>query len=171
MGALEPGRIFQTAFVVEDLDTAIESFSRDLNIGGWLQVGGKRPWPAVYRGNEVGLNVRVALGFSGDMMFELIQQTDEAPSVYREIGGFGLHHFAIAEAGLPATLARYAAEGLEPILTLDGAQGQAAYLDVRPRLPAMLELVQITPSFEAFIGMIRDLSRPCDKDGPFVQRL
>ena len=42
--------IFQTAFVVEDLDAAIEQFSSRLRVGPWTTVRNASPQGARYRG-------------------------------------------------------------------------------------------------------------------------
>ena len=42
--------IFQTAFVVEDLDVAIEQFSARLDVGPWTILRDVGPEGAVYRG-------------------------------------------------------------------------------------------------------------------------
>ena len=44
--------IFQTAFVVEDLDVAIEQFSTRFNVGPWTVLRDVDPEGALYRGER-----------------------------------------------------------------------------------------------------------------------
>ncbi|MFA5630067.1 MAG: VOC family protein [Porticoccaceae bacterium] len=171
---LMSGKIFQSAFVVENLEKSLDDFSRDLNIGAWLVVGGHKPWPVTYRGAQTGLNIKVALGFSGGMMYELIQQCDEAPSVYRGDDGKlakGFHHWAVAADDIDSAIRFYEERGYEAVMSIAGRQGLAVYFDARPQLPGIIELIQITPEFQSFVDGIYGLQRPLSQDGPYIQRL
>lgn len=171
---LAPGKIFQCAYVVPDLDNALDAFSRNLNIGGWLALGGRKPWPVNYLGNNVGLNISVALGFSGDTMYELIQQHDNAPSVYTGKSGvveYGFHHWAVATDDVETAVRGYESRGYPKLMSIEGRQGLALYYDARPELPGMIELIKITPEFQAFASMIHDLRQDVGADGPVIRRL
>ncbi len=88
--------IFQTAFVVEDLDAAIQHFSSRLYVGPWTILRDVDPRGAVYRGLPALATLHVAFGFGGHMTYELVQPVDDAPSVYRDViedRGYGFHHF------------------------------------------------------------------------------
>ena len=172
--SLVSGHIFQSAFVVDDLEKSIDDFSRDLNIGAWLVVGGRKPWPVTYRGEKTGLNITVALGFSGDTMYELIQQHDDAPSVYRRDDSslaVGFHHWAVAVDDIDSAIRHYEGRGYPSVMSIAGRQGLAVYFDARPHLPGIIELIQITPEFQAFVNGIHGLQRPMSRDGPYIQRL
>ena len=60
--------IFQTAFVVEDLDAAIEQFSARLRVGPWTTVRDVGPQGARYRGEPAQATLHVGFGFAGHMV-------------------------------------------------------------------------------------------------------
>ena len=87
----------QTCYVVDDLDQAL---------GGWIEAGAGPfftvdssiiPGERLYRGKVATDTFRVGLGFIGTTQLEIIQPTDEQPSIFREVMGTGvtgniLHH-------------------------------------------------------------------------------
>jgi hypothetical protein len=92
------------------------------------------------------------------MQVELIQQTDDLPSVYMEVvatRGYGLHHCGVATRNFDAELARYQALGYECVSSaVTMFETRAAYLDSRRDLPYMIELVELnTALVEAFEEM------------------
>lgn len=91
--------IIQVAYIVEDLQTAMSNFGSRLNLGPrFLFEHFEFQW-IKYPGASSDLDVTIALANSGHMMFEVIQQNDAQPSVYREIldrQGSGFHHWAVA---------------------------------------------------------------------------
>jgi len=74
--------IFQSGFIVEDIDVAIEQFSARLKIGPWTTIRDVGPHGATYRGEPAQAIVHVAFGFSGHLVYELIQQVNDVPSPY-----------------------------------------------------------------------------------------
>ncbi len=88
------GPIRQTAFIVDDLDAAMQR---------WLDETGAGPWfvfdvdveDATYRGERVRLRSRTALAQSGGQQIELIEPDLSVGSVYKEhldAGRAGVHH-------------------------------------------------------------------------------
>src|ERR1700693_6199140 len=72
--------IVQFAYVVADLERAMADYTARLNIGPWFVIGPFSPPEARYRGQPTKLNVTLAIGYSGHMQIELIQQHNDAPS-------------------------------------------------------------------------------------------
>ena len=93
------GRLIQTAFITDDIHASMRELTRTLGAGPWfLRERGVFP-KQVYRGQPSQTALAIALGYAGDMQFEIIQQLDDSPSVYRdqfERSGYGLHHFGMA---------------------------------------------------------------------------
>ena len=90
------GEIRQIAFVVPDIDTAMKYWSATLGVGPFFI---KRSMNlATYRYNGVEApspTISIALANSGGLQVELIQQHDDAPSIYRDFlaaGRAGLQH-------------------------------------------------------------------------------
>lgn len=90
------GEIRQIAFVVEDIDTAMDFWTDTLGIGPFFVKRDIRFANFKYRCNETGSpRVSIALANSGFIQVELIQQQDNTPSIYLEFlqsGQQGLQH-------------------------------------------------------------------------------
>ena len=70
------------------------------------------PPEGVYRGAPTDMRLTLAVGFAGHMSFELIEQHDDLPSVYREMietRGYGFHHWGDAGPDLDRDVARLSA--------------------------------------------------------------
>ena len=76
--------IFQTAFVIEDLDAAMEQFTRRFNVGPWAVFRDAEPVGTLYRGEPAQAVMHLAFGLAGHMTFELVQPADDHPSIYRD---------------------------------------------------------------------------------------
>jgi hypothetical protein len=156
--------IIQVAYIVEDIGAAMKNFGSRLNLGPWFLFEHFEFQWIKYRGLPCELDLTVALANSGHMMFELIQQNDAQPSVYREIldkRGYGFHHWAVAARpeNYEAVLARYQLQGfalsLEAMVSI-GAR--AAYVDTSAELGGMIEVIEVTPAVEGLFTHIHQAS-------------
>ncbi len=94
--AILPGPIRQNGYVVRRLDVAIDAWL-DAGVGPWLLLPHLTQTGSVYRGQPTEPVVSIAFANSGDLQVELIEQEDDAPSIYREFldaGREGFHHLA-----------------------------------------------------------------------------
>ena len=158
---VHPSGIVQVAFVVDDIRTAMPFYARQFGIGPWfLFEHFEFDW-VEYRGKPATIDLSLCLGYSGGMMFELIEQHDLSPSVYRETidqRGYGFHHNAVtaSAADYDATKERYLADGASLALEAEVAVGgRASYLEFGDRLPGMIELIELTEKVEQLFGHIR----------------
>jgi hypothetical protein len=140
--------IFQTAFVVEDLDIAIEQFSARLDVGPWTSLRDVGPEGAVYRGEPAQATLHVAFGFAGHMQmtYELVQPADDLPSVYRDViddRGYGFHHFGYGTAAFDNAVATMHTEGYQTIGSLETSELRLAIFDTRDVLPGLIELIEV----------------------------
>lgn len=91
--------------------------------------------------------------FAGSTMFELIQQHNDVPSVYREVvakRGYGFHHWGFVTDRFDAAVADYVAQGYEVAYNAEPMPGvHVAYLDTTADLPGMIEVIEMTPAMEA----------------------
>lgn len=137
--------IIQTAFVVEDLDVAVEQFSTRLRVRPWTTLRAVGPQGSVYRGQPAQATFHVGFGCSGHMLYELIQPADDLPSVYREVideRGYGFHHFGYATPAFDEAVATMRAQGYEPIGSVELPGVRLTYFDTRDTLPGMIELIE-----------------------------
>ena len=147
------GGVFQTAFIVEDLKTAMDEFTKKLNVGPWFVAGPFVPPRGVYRGEPTDMRVEIAVGHAGHMQYELIQQHDDKPSVFMEVAksrGYGFHHFGKLTTDLEGDVARFQAQGFELAFSDFSPRGaEIRYIDTLSVLPGMTELVEYSPAIEA----------------------
>lgn len=144
------GRIIQYAYTVPDLAAAMRSYTDVLHIGPWFKRGPFLPPRAQYRGGPSGAELSLARAFSGDSMIELIQQHNDAPSVYREVieqRGFGFHHWAIPTRAFDEDIRNYQAAGFGIAYSdvLDTG-ARISYVDATGAVGGMIELVDLTPA-------------------------
>lgn len=147
-----PGAVYHAGYVVSDLDAAIRHWAEKLGAGPFFLFEGFRFTKPKYRGQDVGPEVTLAFAFSGDFCVELIQQTDQAPSIYREPART-LHHLGIAVPALDAALRPYEAAGVE--VAFRGGfpfGGGCAYLDTVDNLGFMVELVERTEAIDQMLA-------------------
>jgi len=143
--------ITQYAYVVPDLDKAVARWRRMFNLGPVFMLRHVPVHDVTYRGAPAELDFSGAVAYAGHVQIEWIQQHNDAPSAYRDIvpeGAEGLHHMCFYPDDYEAELARYQALGF-PIATgatLSVGDGvRLCYLDARPQLNCMIELVDMRP--------------------------
>jgi hypothetical protein len=152
--------IIQMAYVVEDMRRAIEHWTKKLNTGPWFLLEHFTGIDARYRGRPTDVVASIAMSFAGHMMVELIEQHNDAPSVYRETidkRGYGFHHFGVATRRYDADLKRYLESGYELAFSCKVPTGdRVGYVDTTADLPGMVELIEIgdgfEPTFNRFYG-------------------
>jgi hypothetical protein len=90
------GNRMQLGFVVEDMDAALDMWHRTLDIGPFVVIENAICGRTVmHRGERSDMEVALGFGSIGDVQIELIQQLNDAPSIYSEFlasGREGLHH-------------------------------------------------------------------------------
>lgn len=143
------GKVRQLGYVVEDLDAALRAWSGALGVGPWT-IFRNVTLQCLYRGEASAPRIDVALSYRGALQIELIQQTNDVPSPYRDFierRQFGLHHIAFFSANVEEDLARAAAAGLEPLCDIRMPGGHYAYLQSPvPGERSCIELLEATPA-------------------------
>ena len=105
------GPIRQISYVSRDIDRSMVFFAEKLGIGPWFVVRRHRMENCVYRGAPMELEFSLALSGSGSLEFEIVQQHDDGPSVYRDFiatspEGLHVQHMAFRCADVDAYMAR-----------------------------------------------------------------
>jgi hypothetical protein len=110
-----PGSIIELCDVVADMDAAIAHWTKVFNAGPFFVGEMRFPEGHRYRGRPEVLNIRVAFGFSGGLLIELVQPLEGDRSVFTEVlqkRGPGYHHVMLRE-DYDAAHARLSAQGFE----------------------------------------------------------
>lgn len=137
------GTIYQTCFVVTDLEAAIKEWTERLKIGPFLVF--ENFTMTDKEGVPLPFNISLALAYSGDSFIELIQENDDRPSIYSEVTsrGGGFHHIAKLTNDLDASIAEAETAGY-PLAVLGHFEpnNRLAYMDARTTYGGYLELVE-----------------------------
>jgi len=98
------GSIRQIAFVVHDLERALRYWTETLGVGPFFLMRDLVPEAFHYRGKpSPAPRMTLALGNSGDVQVELIQQHDDRPSAYRDYLASGREGFQHVSSWLDRT--------------------------------------------------------------------
>lgn len=142
----KPGQVYQVAYTVRDLQAAMDHWLEQTPTGPFFLFEHFEFVDPVYRGKPANVDISIALGFTGGLCIELIQQHDRNPSVYQEEidrRGYGQHHIAVLEPDVDGRIEQYEKNGSPCLFRGAFAMGaQVAYLDTRDSLGCMLELVE-----------------------------
>jgi hypothetical protein len=158
----------QVSFIVEDLDRAIRNWVRQ-GIGPWFAWDEPQTRAIIYRAHPSKVTMSVALGHSGDIQFELIQQHNDVPSVWRDLlgnGRWGFHHWATWPEDHDACYWRAVAAGYEVVQRREPASDGATYF-IHPHEPGTaIELVLPTAVRLANFTRIREAALDWDGRNP-----
>ena len=91
------GKVNQNGYVVRDIDAALKHWTEVMGVGPFYYVESVPIDYFSYKGVSQDLEISVALGNTGDLQIELIQQRNDAPSIYLdflEAGHEGLQHMS-----------------------------------------------------------------------------
>lgn len=164
------GEINQAGYVVEDIDAAMAHWSGVLGVGPWFYMERVPVRDFRYRGTPSPIEVSVALANSGPLQIELIQQRNDAPSMYRDFlaaGRTGLQHVAYWTRNYDEDLARLDAQGFKSGMSGEvGERGRYVYFDTEFHPGTVIELSEVSgPKGEAF-RLIREASAGWDGSNP-----
>ena len=168
--AIEHGVIKQIAYVVEDLDAAVQEWVEVLHVGPFFRFDDIKVEDLRYRGGSADTSLAIALGNSGGVQIELIAQRDGAPSIYRELPR-GVHHLAVLARDFDAESRRLERRG-HPVtwaLTVPGIC-RVRYHDTVATFGHFLELWESTETMRGMLEMIENAAHEWDGRDP-VRRL
>ena len=91
------GAVRQNGYVVRDIQAAMKHWIEIMGVGPWYYMERVTTDYFRHRGQDSAVEMSIALANSGDLQIELIQQRNDAPSMYREFldcGREGLQHMS-----------------------------------------------------------------------------
>jgi hypothetical protein len=166
------GAVRQTAYIVPDIQRAIEDWARQLHLGPFALCREVQPLAGSrYRGAPTGdLTLNIAFAYIGDLQLELIEQVNDTPSMYREAverRGYGHHHYGFCVEAFDEAYERAVADGFEAIVDA-GAKGFArmSYVESKSIPGLVCEVIEwndfTRPYFDgihAFLAQADDAKR------------
>lgn len=127
------GEVRQIGYVVTDIEAAMKHWSEVLGIGPWFYAEKIVDKGFYYKGEPSPIERSVALANSGFIQMELVQQRNDAPSMYLDFlraGHVGVQHFAYWTTTFDAHMAAATAAGMTVGMGGQvGANGRYVYFE------------------------------------------
>lgn len=142
------GEIRQMGYVVRDIEAALRHWVEVLGVGPWFYVERLPVEDFTYRGRPSDPHVSIALANSGRMQVELIQQRNDAPTMYRDFlaaGREGLQHVCTWPENYDEMLSRALADGIAAGQSGNSPRGPFVYLETEAHPGTVVELAAMTP--------------------------
>lgn len=162
------GKRVQLAFVVRDLDATLKYWTEVLGVGPFVVIeSSKGDRKIVHRGQETEMDMTLCFAYMGDIQIEIVHQTNDAPSSYKEFtdrGQSGLHHIAFWPVDFEAACAHLEASGFNEVTSFfmpDGARN-VAYYEAPDAVGTLVEIVPMTPARTAYFSRIQRLCETWD---------
>lgn len=160
--------IRQIAYVVSDVRQAAARHSAMYGSGPYL-VGSLPTLDTVHRGKPQPLEMTMAFGQWGTMQVEFLQQTNDAPSVLREIPGNGerdiLHHYCCIVDDVDASAAAFVQAGYAEASRISVGTGSIVFIDTLNDHGCFIELVAGS-EMAAMYDMVANLAKGFDGTDP-----
>lgn len=165
------GRVCQNGYVVRDIEAAMKHWTEVLGVGPFFYIERvKMDWFR-YRGAPSNAEVSIALANTGDLQIELIQQRNDAPSMYRDFlaaGREGLQHMSYWTRSYAEDFDRFVKLGyvVGQEGQIGGPDGRFAYFDTETHPGTIIEISDISGSKGPFFDHIRKLAAAWDGSDP-----
>ncbi|MBS9376503.1 VOC family protein [Rhodococcus sp. B50] len=163
------GSPVQMSFVVPDLDTAMSHWIETADTGPFHAFRRVDDLGVTYRGTPTPLSISIGLAQLGSMHIELIEQHSLEPSVYRDAyapGHGGFHHLCFPVPDIDATVEQYRDAGFEVGMHLRFGDTPVAYIDTRPAIGCMTELIRNDPEILDLYAAVADSAIGWDGSDP-----
>jgi Glyoxalase/Bleomycin resistance protein/Dioxygenase superfamily len=164
------GDIAQIGYVVRDIHKSMENWVGH-GVGPWFYIDNVPTDFFRYRGEDSDMKMSVAIANTGDIQLELIQQRNDAPSVYKDFldaGREGAQHIAYWTTDYQGLYDRAVAAGYTVAQegSIGGEQGRFAYLDTEFDQGTVIEISDISGPKGQMFAYIRDVAASWDGTDP-----
>jgi Glyoxalase/Bleomycin resistance protein/Dioxygenase superfamily len=151
------GSIIELCHVTTDLDAALLHWTRDLGAGPFFVFDVPVLPGQLYYGHPTEVSLRVGFGFSGGVLIELLQQTNDGASPFLDFvreRGEGLHHI-MPRIDFDAGFARLSGAGHKIAYsgTMPGGE-RFCLFDTRALSGAYVELMELSPAMNSSLALM-----------------
>jgi catechol 2,3-dioxygenase-like lactoylglutathione lyase family enzyme len=165
------GEIRQVAYLVPDIEAAMDYWSKVLGVGPWFYNPRVPIRNYTYRGERYEPHNSVALANAGGLQVELLQTRNDVPSMYRDFlraGHQGVQHVAYWTESFDADLGRAEALGFKVCMGGEvGDKGRFVYFETDASQPGtVVELSEVAGPKGKLFKMIREASQGWDGSEP-----
>lgn len=165
------GKVCQNGYVVRDIEAALKHWTDVLGVGPFFYIDRVKCDWFTYRGEPSPVEMSIALGNTGDLQIELIQQRNDAPSMYQDFlkaGHEGLQHMSYWTSDYQADYDRALAAGYKVGHEgqIGGPQGRFVYFDTETHPGTVIEMSDISGAKGKFFEHIRKAAIDWDGSDP-----
>lgn len=165
------GNVCQNGYVVRDIDAALKHWTQVMGVGPFFYIDRVACDWFRYRGQPSNVEMSIALGNTGDLQIELIQQRNDAPSMYTDFlnaGREGLQHMSYWTTTYQDAYDRALARGFKVGQEgqIGGEQGRFVYFDTEAHPGTVIEMSDISGSKGRFFEHIRKAAIGWDGSDP-----
>ena len=165
------GEVRQNGYVVPDIEEALDHWTRVLGVGPFYYFERAPIEDFRYRGEPSPIEVSIALANSGALQIELIQQRNDAPSMYLDFlaqqRSGGLQHLAYWTSSFDADLDLLRRTGYRIGQSGQiGKRGRFVYLETESGPGTVVEVSEISGSKGRFFDGIREAAVGWDGTDP-----
>ena len=168
------GEIRQNGYVVRDIEAALAHWTSVLGVGPFFYLERAPIEDFRYRGEPSDVEVSIALANPGPLQIELIQQRNDAPSMYRDFlaaGHEGLQHVAYWTERFDADLERLAEAGYRVGQSGHiGEGGRFVYFETEAHPGSVVELSEVSGAKGRFFAHVAEVAARWDGSEP-VRRM
>ena len=158
------GKVCQNGYVVRDIEKAMKFWIEVQRVGPVFDVPKVKTDWFRYRGADSAVEMSIALANSGDLQIELIQQRNDAPSMYLDFlkaHGEGLQHMSYWTTDYQVLYDRAVASGfvVGHEGQIGGANGRFAYFETAGHAGTVVEISDVSGGKGRFFGHVRKAAR------------
>lgn len=165
------GAVRQNGYIVREIQAAMEHWINVMGVGPWYYMDRVKTDYFRHRGEDSSVEMSIALANSGDLQIELIQQRNDAPSMYREFldgGREGLQHMSYWSTDYQTLYDRALSLGYKVGHEgqIGGPQGRFAYFDTEAHPGTVIEISDISGAKGEFFAYVRKAALEWDGTRP-----
>jgi hypothetical protein len=165
------GPIRQTAYLVDDIEEAMGYWSSTLGVGPFFYLKGHQANGSLFRGQPTDMRISLAFAQSGPLQIELVQQLNDAPSLFKEsrdAGLRGLHHVAFWTTEFDRDVENYRKRGFEIVQTggMAGANNRNVFIEGPKENQLAIEISEIAGSKGEFFKRVALAAENWDGSDP-----
>ena len=162
-------QIIQHAWVVKDTEQTIKKWVDAMGVGPFFINSHVTVEDLRYMGEPSELDMTVTLAYAGEVQIELIEVHSKGPSAFADAfpdGGEGFHHVAVFTEKYDEDLARYEKLGYRVPTTGVFGDMRFCYIDTRPGMNVMVELLEESAAVRAHFAPMRAAAEDWDGVDP-----
>lgn len=163
------GKIFQIAYVPADIGQALTFWTETMRVGPFFRLGPMRMANCRFRGEPTDPDFSIYIAYWGEMQIELIEQHNDAPSIYTEwraAGHEGVQHICCAVDDIAAARQHCLDMGMTIAQEADYPGGGVFYADTGGGPGTMVEVMQLPAATVERFARMRESARTWDGADP-----